>query len=886
MIINNNTQKKIYSNAVIFNPVLIFVLVFILQLEACPLWGQVLQKKELKSSDYHLWTRININQLSPNAQWTSYKLSYENITDSLFVQNTDSKKSYSFPSSESSTFTNDNSFVCSNKNGLYILNLKTGKQEVIKNVKEYTYSQQTGFLVILLHPELNINTLIIRYPAGKTVRELQDADQFSLSPNGEDLVYTSFQNEKHALRILNLKHLSLENWIIMNAKDSFDGFSWQKEGKSIALFSKTDPKTIKSIFYYVLQQDKLYILNSNDRSDFPNDSLVIHREPQLLISDDMQRVFFNVTNKVISTVNTQKSNVEIWNGNDKWVYLDEIKHGKFERAVKNALWVPENNSFRLLSTDNLPKISLTGNKDFAILSNPKDYEPQLELYSPRDYYLMNLRTFEKMLFLKKLPYERKHINPSPGGNYIAYFKDKDWWLYAIKENKHINLTSNIDTKFTAKEEIFTPESVCGNPGWTDGDKEILIYDQYDIWAIKPDGSSSRRLTHGRESKIRYRIAAIPNKVYYAAIYEDNHVESYNLEKGIYLRAQGDDGKTGYFTWNNHSKEQKVLYRDSYIDQPFYNPKTQSFIFREQKFDLPPQLVISNKALNYKPFFQSNIQQQNYFWGRSELIRYQNAKGQNLKGVLIYPARYDPAKKYPMIVNIYEIQSDELHRYKNPTLYNEDGFNKTNFSAQGYFILLPDIVQEFQNVGNSIVNCVTAAVEKVLEKNVVNTEKIGLIGFSSGGYETAFTITQTNLFAAAIAGGASTDLNSLFFNLGQGTGKSEMWRFQSTYWMLKKTPYEAPELYNASSPVFHVQKVQTPLLLWTGKIDPQVDPHQSMEYYLALRRFRKKNIMLQYPAETHVLLNEKNQIDITNRMQDWFDYFLKDIPSGWVEKGIK
>ena len=881
----NLSIKIIGSNIVSLQLFLIFILGFVLQLVACPLWGQVQQKKELSSSDYHLWSTLNMDNISADEQWVTYKLSYEDNLDSLFVQNVNSKQKYSFGSIESSLFTNDSFFTALDKNGLHILNLKTAKQEYIPDVKQYSYSENSGLLLILQHSQRKKNLLLIRTPSGKKVKEIPEVNKFSLSPNGLDLLYITEANAKHSLAIINLNLFKKEKWIITNAEEHFDGFAWQKQGKSVAFFSKKDDKTVKYLFYYFLKQSRLHNLDSKLLSEFAADSLKIHPAPQLLVSDDLQRIFFNVI-KDSHKPSNNKSDVEIWNGNDKWVYLDEVKHGKFESALKNAIWVPESDSCKLLTTNDLPKITLTSDKKFAILSNPKDYEPQSELFSPRDYYLLNLTTFQKTLFIEKLPYERKNINPSPGGNYIAYFKDANWWVYSIKENKHTNITRHIPVKFTAKEEIFKRESVCGNPGWTNADKEILIYDQYDIWAVKPDGSSSRRLTHGRESKIRYRIADIPNKFYYGTIYEDNHVEIYDIGKEIFLRAEGEDCKTGFFVLSARSKEQKIVYRDSYIDQLFYSSTKRKFIFREQKFDLSPQLVTVDRSFNEESFFQSNPQQKKYFWGKAELIRYQNSKGQNLKGAFIYPANYDPAKKYPMIVHIYELMSEELHLYKKPSLFNETGFSETNFSLQGYFVLLPDIIQEYRNVGESIVDCLTSAVENVLEKNIVNPDKIGLIGFSAGGYEVAFTVSQTNLFAASVAGGSNTDLNSLYFSVGQGTGKSEMWRFQSTYWMLEKTPFEAPALYNESSPLFHVQKVKTPLLLWTGKNDKQVDPHQSMEYYLALRKLEKKTILLRYPSESHTLSNPINQLDIGTRLLNWFDYFLKDIPSKWVEDGTK
>ncbi|TDO96078.1 alpha/beta hydrolase family protein [Flavobacterium sp. 245] len=881
----NNTRAVICPYKMIGRTALILVFNFVLQLVACPSWGQVLQKKELTPSDYHLWSQLHLDNIAPNEQWTSYRLSYSDDSDSLFVRNVNSKTSYSFTGIETSKFTDDNYFLAGHSSDLYILNLKTAGKEKVENIIQYDYSEATGLLLIVRLKE-HKNLMTIRTPSGRLIKEIPDVSRFSLSPDGRNIVFASKENDKNAVRILDLKQFDTEKWIILNAKDPIKGFAWQKKGHSVAFFSSNEQKEVNSVFHYLLKQDKLYVLNAGSKTEFPLDSLSIFRSPELHVSDDMQRVFFNVLSNNIPEKSKSESNVEVWNGNDKWLYLDDAKHGRFETALKNAVWIPERNLFRQLSTNELPIITLSGNKDFAILSNPKDYEPQPEFDSPRDYYLLDLKTFEKSLFLKKIANERYNVNASPGGKYVSYFKEGAWWVYSLKDKKHTNLTLNIPTKFTARELFFTRESVCGNPGWTIDDKEILLYDQYDVWAVSPDGTSYRRLTKGKESKIKFRMAEVPNKFHYVSIYEENHLESYDLDKELLLRAVGEDHKSGFFTWTSKKKEKKIVYLDSYIDQLFYSPKRQKFFFKEQKFDLSPRLVEADRSAHYKPFFQSNPQQQNYYWGKSELIRYQNSKGIDLRGALLYPANYDPTKKYPMIVEIYELISKEMHYYKNPSLYNEDGFNRTNFSADGYFILLPDITQEYRNVGTSLVDCVTSAVDKVLERNIINPDKIGLIGFSSGGYETAFTITQTNRFATAIAGGTNADLRSLYFSIGNGTGKSEMWRFQSTYWMLEKTPFQAPELYDASSPLFHVQKVQTPLLLWTGKNDPQVDPHQSMAFYLALRSFKKKVIMLQYPKETHVISNPVNQSDITSRMHNWFDFFLKDVPCDWVENGIR
>ncbi|WP_433836307.1 alpha/beta hydrolase family protein [Flavobacterium anhuiense] len=141
-----------------------------------------------------------------------------------------------------------------------------------------------------------------------------------------------------------------------------------------------------------------------------------------------------------------------------------------------------------------------------------------------------------------------------------------------------------------------------------------------------------------------------------------------------------------------------------------------------------------------------------------------------------------------------------------------------------------------------------------------------------------------MFATAVASGAITDLVSYYHTVGS-FGRPNIWRFEAEQWNMG-SPHQIPELYRANSSIFHADKIDKPLLLWSGKNDPQVDMRQSQEFYLALRRLRKKSIMLLYPNEGHILLDKKNQKDITIRTLQWFNYFLKDeITSDWISFGV-
>ena len=848
------------------------VLFFILPLVACPLWGQVVQKKDLTAADYHLWGALSLEKISPDQKWLSYTMSYENNRDTLFVRNTSSGKIFKFPSSQSSLFT-ASAFVCLNNQGLHILNLTTGKQQLIKSVNEYDYSRPADLLVFTVALSNGNKNLIIQGTDGTVETEIANVTNFSLSPEQQKLVYGTLTNNKHAVMLFNLKKTQQQKWLLLNSVGESYGFSWQKDGKALAFALKSDDPNKNKLFYYSIQNDQLSELDPSIHLNLPAHTFIpADFTFKVTISDDMQRVFFTTKINPVIKENNNESNVEIWNANDKSLFIENQKNGSPTTQPRVALWFPFSNFAVQITTNELPKMMLSRDQQYALLFNPKEYEPQFKFQEgPVDIYILNLKTFEKKLFLKESfanPYE---LIPSPNGKYIAYFKDSRWWVYNITSDMHHNITKNINIRFTSVDPHYSITTKKVNAGWSSDDTEILLYDDFDLWAITPDGFSFRRLTHGREFKIRYRLANVPGRQLYTNIYDGQQTYNYDIDNELFLHGLGDDGKTGYFKWNKTSGEKTIVYGDSHIDQLNYNSDKQNLYYREQRFDLSPRVMVKKKGSDPICIFQSNSQQENYFWGSSELIEYENSKGIQMKGILRYPAHYDSLKKYPMIVHIYQRQNQEQHKYVNPSLSLEDADNDAIWTTQGYFVLRPDIITEPDLLGHSALDCVTAAVNKVLKKGVVKPNKIGLMGHSFGGYEANFIITQTSLFAAAISSAGSTDLTSFYFTLAKNFYFPNMFRYTDGQWKISQAPFEAPDLYYRNSPITYANKVNTPLLLWTGKEDYNVDPHQSMEFYFALRSLGKKCIMLVYPDEGHGILKPANQNDMTQRIQQWFSY---------------
>lgn len=869
--------RRLNAFRALFLPFL--VLLFILPLVACPLWGQVVQKKNLTPESYGQWGDVELENISADQKWASFRMRYKNGSDTLFIRNVSSLKTFNFPAAKKGIFSTAQMFFCQTGNDLIILDLSNGKKEIIKGISNFDYYEKNEKLVILSAFENKNRTLTIRSLKTGKERQITNIEQFSLNKEKGMIAYSTFSEDKNALSIASLqKDTTFE---VAKGILPFSNLSWQKIGRSIAFTAGNDPQRPKAIYHFIASEKKLH-----EFKFMPDSNLIItadtafDSESPIIISDDLQRLFFSTFSFNPQSDKNETKNVEIWNSADKKTYIQQQNAHRVKKG-RVAVWTPVINKAVYITSSDLPDLILSGDMRYAVLSNPADYEPQFEFTAPRDFYVMDLQNFEKKLFLKNYVPDHLAFNASPEGKYFAYFKDGSWWIYNFQKDSHKNITAGIKSNFTAKELSLVPESICGSPGWTQNDKEILLYDQFDVWVVSPEGNSFKRLTKGRESDIIFRIAKSHDKPRFNHLFEGQIQDIFNLEKDLVLSARGNDEKTGFYIWNKKHGESSITFKDVLCDQLIYSEGKKYIFFREQKFDISPRLAVASNSSPSKCYFKSNPQQDNFFWGRSQLIEYQNSKGIKLKGALYYPASYDPLKKYPMIVNIYERKSYELHKYQNPSYYVQVGFNPTIFTSEGYFVLQPDIRLEYQNPGVAAADCVTGAVKKVVESGIVDEKRIGLMGHSFGGYESSFIITQTNIFSAAIASGGITDLVSFYYTINKGNGRPDMWRFKTEEWNMGGTPYEIPKAYYDNSPINYVQNVQTPVLLWSGKNDYQVDTHQSMEFHLALRRAGKKSMMLLYPDEGHGIINKEKQKDLSVRTLQWFDHFLKDKKSEWI-----
>lgn len=857
---------------------------FLVLLWSLPVISQKVQQKKLTVDDYHLWSDLQIKDLSENGEWVSYTLSYESGLDTLFVKNTTNKKQFPFPKGYNGSFSKAGWFAVRNPKGLSLVHLKSGKQQQIDQVTSYAFSGN-GTELIYCTKQSGVNKLAVLRLGSEIVVSVEGVKQFKMDNSKEKIVFNSVTKDLSTVEIVSFGKNFKRETILKETKATFHGFEWNTNDEGIAFFKKMETfknRENNTVILYDLKTKMKYELDAASFPDFPKDGAIVpFGMYKLTLSDDLDKVFFAVDFPPKPT----NSKVQLWAGNAPWIYPQE-QFWVMNNTARMAVWFPQEDRFQMLTSEEHPWIMFTGDYNAALVANPKIYEPQFEVANgPMDFYLVNLKSGKKELLLQKQSSYVQATLPSPAGKYIAYFRDADWWVYDIKNKQHKNITGNLPTPFES-EAIDRPveRTAVGCPGWTRNDETIVLYDQNDIWEINPVTGKSIRLTHGKENNIQFRFKLQHTSFYGKENYNGWLSTVVDLDDDVMLNGLSKDGNLGVYLWSKNSVERKLFDSNKKISQLKQNGTV--IICKEQSFDLPPRILISESGKKLKTVIQSNKQHWSYQWPMQKEIVYKDSKGNELKGYLCYPSDYDTSKKYPMVVPIYERQFNDRHNYINPSIHSDVGFNVIDFNADGYFVFFPDIQYEIGNLGFSAVDCTIAGTKAVIDLGLIDEQRIGLIGHSFGGYETDFIITQTNLFKAAVAGSAATDMRSFYLTYNWNSGTPDMWRFEHQQWRMGTSYFENKMGYELNSPLNQAERINTPLLAWAGNQDKQVNWLQSIDFYLALRRLGKKQLLLLYENEGHSLKQKENQIDLGKRIKQWFGYFLKEETNqGWIEERL-
>ena len=578
----------------------------------------------------------------------------------------------------------------------------------------------------------------------------------------------------------------------------------------------------------------------------------------------------------------EKVDLVLWHWKDSRLQSQQQVQESADRNFSyTAMYHVGPQKFVRLADDELRSVSLAPKQNYAIGFDDREYElmGNLDGRRFRDVYVVNTATGERKLALKRA---RWYNGPSPDGESLLYYENGNFHVYSVKAGTTKNITQGAPVSFINVE---NDQNIVDPPtqslGWTKDSKSVLISDLWDIWQVPVDGSKPVNLTvNGRKDQIRYRTR-------YALEPAEQRGEGIDLSKPQYFSSYGEWTKKGGIARLDPNKPgmTSVLWEDASFGRLTKPEKADVLLYTRETAIEPADFYLTDTKFGTpKRLTDMRPQVEEYHWTQGvQLVNYTCDKGDKLQAALYLPANYEKGKAYPTVVNFYEKMSQQANTFGTPSA---NGFNKSVYTSNGYAVLIPDIVYKVNDPGMSAVWCMVPAVKAAIATGVVDAKKVGITGHSWGGYQTSFLVTQTDIFAAAVAGAPLTNMISMYSLIYKNTGGTNQAIFESSQGRFKGGYLDNYDAYYRNSPVFFAKNVKTPLMILHNDKDGAVDFTQGVEYFNTLRRLGKPVIMLEYTGENHGLARRPNQRDYTVRMMEYFDHYLKGAPApDWMKNGV-
>jgi dipeptidyl aminopeptidase/acylaminoacyl peptidase len=575
----------------------------------------------------------------------------------------------------------------------------------------------------------------------------------------------------------------------------------------------------------------------------------------------------------------EKPDLVLWHWKDPRLQTEQQVQ---ENSDKNfsflSVWRPEGGKFLRLADENVRQMNWGVDSKLAVGADIRDYELMSNLDGKHfeDVYVVDPATGDRKLALSKARWFR---GASPDGSRLLYYNDGAYYTYDTATGKTVEITKGVATSFIdAENDVNVVKPPTPSLGWSKDSQYVLLSDGWDLWKVPAVGGAAVNLTvNGKKDKIRYR----------QRFRLDPDEKGIDMNQPMYVSVYGEWTKKGGLGMIETGKPGVKLlqWADARYAQLLKAKNADTYIYTRETVKQSPDFYAAGPALeNGQRLTDANPQQKDFLWTSGvRLVDYTSTRGEKLQAALFLPANYDPAKKYPMMVEFYEKMSQNANTYPFPG-YN--GFSVSYYTSNGYAVLEPDIVYKVNDPGMSTVACMVPAVKAAIATGVADPARVGIHGHSWGGYQTAFLVTQTDIFRAAVAGAPLTDLISMYSLIYKNTGVTNGMIFESSQGRFYGGYWDNLEAYQRNSPVFHAKNVHTPLLILHNDKDGAVDQTQGIEYFNTLRRLNKPVILLEYRGENHGLRKPVNMRDYTVRMKEWFDHYLMDKPAPqWMTDGI-
>jgi dipeptidyl aminopeptidase/acylaminoacyl peptidase len=736
--------------------------------------------------------------------------------------------------------------------------------------------------------------LMIRNLADSTERTLSDVVEFTFSEDGKQLVYAVSAHDTAKNGVFVARPGSPDApATLLDGKGKYAKITWDENQTELAFLSDRDDAASKQpkwkLYHWDRQAPTASVLASADMPGFRKE-FVISDKGALNFSKDGKRVFFACAPPppekkddaaAADGSSEDKAIVDLWSYKDDYIQpIQKVRAARDRDRTFTAVYlIPEHKLVQI--ADNSLETATPSESDWVLGSDDREYRRQFDYEGSgtSDLYVVDAATGTRKLVSKK---NHGAATWSPNGRYILSFDGKDWSTISVPDGKTVNLTAALPVKFWNEEDDHpaTPPAY-GTAGWTKDGKSVLLYDHYDIWRVSPDGTGAKNITagYGRAHDLRFR---------YIRTEADNPRERWiDPTKPVMLTAENlKTFDSGFFRASLDGGEPKqLLMAAKAFSAPVKAKDADVYLFTEQTFNEFPDLVTTNGTFKeLRKVSDVNPQKANLLWGTSEVVQFKNADGVPLTATLYKPENFDPHKKYPMMVYIYEKLTQNVNRFVNPA--PGTNINVSYYVSNGYLVIEPDIVYVTGYPGQSALKCVLPAIQSVVDKGFVDEKAIGIQGHSWGGYQIAYMVTQTNRFRAVAAGAPVVDMISAYDGIRWGTGLPRQFQYERTQSRIGGSIWQFPTRFIENSPIFWADRVQTPVMILQNDGDDAVPWYQGVEFFLALRRLGKEVYLFNYNGQPHGIRNRADQKDYTIRLQQYFDHYLKGAPEpDWMEKGV-
>ena len=734
---------------------------------------------------------------------------------------------------------------------LVIRNLRTAEEKEIENVITFGVTKKNGFIYFTLStkkedPEVVTGCFAIHLESGREVSLVEgaaDFKHFTVDRDVRRLVFISNRRDRDA------------------EKPTYDLYAWDFEAPSAER-----------------------IVSHHDTADFPNGRSVSgEKEPQFSHDGGVVQFYAGKIpeQNPVEVLESEKVVLDLWHYQDSFLQPMQAKSFErnkdlpiacvwhFDQARMVTLTQNPDESFRFLTPDGSRGV-IQDNIPYA-----RDISWDRRYY---DIHVVNTIDGSRSRVAAKVG---SRISQSPDGRFLLHFENCHWHSIDVSTGKVTNLTKGLSVSFADEEwDTPSPPRPYGIAGWTEDDKEVILYDRYDLWRMKPDGSQPQCVTDGfgRVNQIRFRAVQLDPEQRFFDEKERLFLSALNLQtmaSGFYRDRLDTIAKP----------ERQIMVDKSFRNTLAKAKEASRLVFNLSTFSEPPDVWVSDLAFQERRrITHLNAQQEKVRWGAAELVRWHSSDGIPLKGILIKPEDFDAKRKYPMKVYFYEKLSTTLHRYRAPSPGTSP--NAAYYVSNGYLWFMPDIVYRTGYPGESCMKSVVSGVQKLISMGFVDESNIGAAGHSWGGYQTAYLITQTDIFSAVESGAPVSNMTSAYGGIRWGSGMSRAFQYERTQSRIGGSLWEYPLRFIENSPLFHADKVRTPILMLHNDKDGAVPWYQGIEFFTALRRLEKEAYLFNYVNADHGLRKRANQMDWTIRMQQYFDHHLRGAPKpAWMRDGV-